>query len=157
MQRAHRRPYGRRMTTETHPALGASDAAATTKPLVIWIAVSAAAMVLGGLGPWADIADIATVNGTDADGWFIIVGGLLAAALALPVLLKGTARRSLLIAAGVGALATLIAAIDLADVEGLADGAVFGLTVETGWGLYLALAGSLSIAIASFVAWRKTR
>ncbi len=144
------------MTTHTSPLAPAAERA-DHRPLVLWIGISAALMVLGGLGPWATIADVATVNGTDADGWFLIVGGLLAAALALPVLLRGKARRSLLIATGVGAIATLIAAVDLADVNGLGGAEVFGLAVDTGWGLYLSLLGSLSVAVASLVAWLKTR
>ncbi len=156
MHRGAGRAYGRPMTTDTAAAFGSAESA-DHKPLAIWVALSAAAMVIGGLGPWASIADVATVSGTDADGWFLIGGGLLAAALALPVLLKGRARRSLIVATAVGALATLIAAVDIADVNGLAGSEVFGLTVDTGWGLSLALIGSMSVAAASLTAWLKTR
>ncbi len=144
------------MTTETHPAL-AAPARPDVKPLVAWIAASAAAMVIGALGPWASVADLVTVNGTEGDGWYIFGAGLLTAALAVPVLLRNTARRSLLIAAVVGAIATLITAVDLADISSFAGSDGFGSIVDTGWGLYLALAGSISVAVASVVAWVRTR
>lgn len=146
------------MTTDTHPAFPQTAEAPSVKPLVLWIAASAAAMVVGALGPWAEVADLVSVNGTEGDGWLILGAGLLAAALALPVLLKGTARRSLIIAAVVGALGAIIAAVDLADISSFAGGgSVFGGVVDTGWGLYLALAGSISVSVASVVAWLRTR
>ena len=108
-------------------------------------------------GVRASVADLVTVNGTEGDGWLIVGGGLLAAALALPVLLKGKPRRSLIVAAAVGALGAIIAAVDLSDISGFAGGEALGVVVDTGWGLYVALIGSLSLMVSSAIAWLRTR
>jgi len=127
-----------------------------------WSAGSLVLMVVGAFGPWAKIADLLTINGTDGgrDGW-IVVGAAGVAALSL--LFYRRFRRGWLVVlallAGVAAASTV--AYDISDIRGIASGdELFGDLVSTQWGIYVALVGSISLALASLgvlVESRKSR
>src|SRR6266508_816362 len=118
---------------------------------VWWSTGSLILMVVGAFGPWAKVADLLTINGTDGvrDGW-AVVGAAAVAALVLLLFLRF--RRGWLVVlsllAGLAGAAT--AAYDISDINGIAsDDELFGSLVSTEWGIYLALVGSISLSLAS--------
>ena len=115
-----------------------------------WAACSIALMGIGALGPWAEVLGI-SIHGTDGgrDGWIVLGAALVAAGL-----LALQLRRPRTWPLGVSLLAGLAgfgaAAFDLADLQGPADGGLFDeLDVSPGWGLWVALVGSTSLALAA--------
>jgi 4-hydroxybenzoate polyprenyltransferase len=118
----------------------------------LWGLASAGVMVLGSIGPWLKVRGLATINGTDDghDGWVVLVA---AAVGAVAILLSTRARPWFLLAAlaaGVG-LATTI--YDRVDLEGTAGGVDVGRFFDAGWGLYAAMVGSGSLAVAAAAGW----
>jgi uncharacterized membrane protein len=116
-----------------------------------WAAASLVPMVVGAFGPWAKVADLLTINGTDGerDGWFV-VGAAGTAAVAL--LAYSRFGRGWLLAlpllAGLAAVATTAYDLnDLGDTEPAV--ALLGLAVSAGWGIYVALVASISLVLAS--------
>ena len=132
-------------------------------PKTLWWAVgSMVLMVIGAFGPWAKVLGIATVNGTDGgrDGW-IVVGAAVVAAAVIATFLRWPRRwlLTLPILAGIAGAAT--AAYDINDINSLAPSSdsLFGDVdvVDTGWGIYLALVSSVSLAVASIALWVETK
>jgi len=119
-----------------------------------WVVVSLVLMVVGAFGPWVKVFGLVTIDGTDGgrDGW-VVIGA--AAVAALPLVIYAMAHRKWLLVfpvlAGLAGAAT--AAYDISDISRLGSGSVFGgsETFSTGWGIYLALVGSLSLTVASLV------
>jgi hypothetical protein len=119
------------------------------RPLIFWwTAVSAVLMVVGGFGPWATALGVATVSGTHGDGWFLIIGGVLAFALLFRQAAK-PARWPMIVAALLGALGALVALVDLSDINSFGDTTIFGDVVDPAWGLYLSLIASASLIVAA--------
>jgi hypothetical protein len=117
------------------------------EPKSLWWAIaSAVVMVLGAFGPWARILGIVSVNGTDGDGWIVIVAALIAVGL---IVLRQ--RRKLvglwpvLVALLTAMLAAATVIYDWTDLNGVADRT--GL-VEARWGIYVATIGSCSLVLA---------
>lgn len=99
-----------------------------------WALASAAAMVLGGFGPWATVL-VFSVSGTGGDGWVPIVGGLAAGALL--AVKRTTLRWPPVTTALLGLAGLVVAGADLADVSSLASKTDEGLlsgAVSPGWG-----------------------
>jgi len=115
-----------------------------------WTAVSAVLMVVGGFGPWAKALGV-SISGTDGgDGWFLIIGGLLAGGLLFVQVARAGARWPMILALLLGALGALVAVVDLNDINNLgADDAFLADVVDTGWALYVSLIASLSLILAS--------
>jgi hypothetical protein len=115
-----------------------------------WIVTSLALMVVGAFGPWSSVLDVETINGTDGggDGW-IVVGAAVVAVLALLVYVK-LRKRWLLVGsllAGLAGAAT--AAYDISNIQSVA---IYGVGVaDPQWGIYVALIGSVSLALAFLV------
>lgn len=131
------------------PARGPAPSA-IRHPLVIVAFALAALVVIGAFLPWASVLDL-SVNGIDADGKLTlslaIVGG--------GALLAGRGRKwGLVVMVIAAALVTLIAFVDLDDVEGLAD--QVGI-VETGFGLWLTTFAGLAWLVVSIVLLVKRR
>lgn len=119
-----------------------------------WGLISAVVMIIGSFGPWAKVLGLITVNGTDdgGDGWVVIVAAAVGAVAF--VLWRVRSRRWLIltvIAAAAG-LATTI--YDRIDLEGTTEGIDIGSLVDAAWGIYVAMIGSASLAVAAIVAWR---
>jgi len=116
-----------------------------------WIATAGvAAMVVGSFGPWAK-AFAFTVSGTDGsnDGWLVVAGAVLAA-LALWAYSRSTTRWLPIVNVLVGAAGTAITLYDRHEITTADDDAgIFNGVVQVGWGLNLALAGSVAVAVAS--------
>lgn len=119
-----------------------------------WAVVSLVLMVVGAFGPWVKVLGVFTINGTDGgrDGWIVIGAAAVAAVL---LLIYARARRKWLLVLPVlaGLVGAATAAYDISDISRLGSGSVFGgsETFSTGWGIYLALVGSLSLTLASLV------
>jgi hypothetical protein len=122
-----------------------------------WVFGSAVLMLLGAFGPWVKALG-QSVGGTDGsnDGWLVV------AAAVVGILLFYAARNSR--TAGVWALLGGIAGVavtlyDRSRVQSAIDqgGALTQALVQVGWGLNLALAGSVSMTIAAAVYWLKAR
>jgi hypothetical protein len=122
------------------------------KPSVLyWAAVAAAAaMMIGGLGPWTTTV-LRSTNGTESDGWVMIATGAfvaahLAWAHARSYSGKGTAAGLLL----GGGVAAVTAVYDLTDISAIANGsepAFLQDVLSPGWGIYVSLAAGVALAI----------
>ena len=132
----------------------------TTRAPAPWVVglVAAGLMVLGGLGPWATVLDVASVNGTEGDGWFLIGGGVVLGA-ALLAWRRRARRRLPALGIAAGVVGALVAFYDLSTIDDLADGTggFGGNLVETGWGLYVSVLGSLLAVVACVLLLRMTR
>jgi hypothetical protein len=120
--------------------------------VLLWGLASAGVMVLGSIGPWVELRGVVVIRGTDDghDGWVVIVA---AAVGVVAFLLAGRARSWLLLAvlaAGVGLATTIYDRIDLEKTVGGID---VGQFLDPGWGLYVAMVGSASLAVASVASW----
>lgn len=115
-------------------------------------------MVVGAVGPWTKVLGF-TINGTDdgKDGWIVLAGAIIAAVGVVFIVL--TKRRWIAVVpllAGLAGGAT--AAYDISDVNSVSSSSIVGAAVSTQWGIYGALAGSISLALAAiglFVELRK--
>jgi hypothetical protein len=122
------------------------------KPSVLfWVAVAAAAaMVVGGLGPWTTTLHFST-NGTESDGWVMIatgafVGAQLAWARSRALSGKGTAVGLLL----AGGIVAGTAVYDITDISAIANGtepAFLQDVLSPGWGIYVSLAAGVAVSI----------
>lgn len=129
-----------------------------------WLGISAVAVCLGSVGPWASVLFI-TVSGVQAgDGWGTLAAGVVAAA-AFVIYLRYTRRPrpawplGLILLAGVGA--AVVGVWDWSDLERAANEAkndednIFGATVSVGWGLVLVTIASFSLVGASLLTYRR--
>jgi hypothetical protein len=142
-------------------AIGQSEVSASPQtsslvadqPQAWWIAVIAsAAMIIGGFGPWATALGFVSVNGTQGDGWLVIVAG---AAGLLTLWAEARSRQGgLLVAAGLaGAGGAAVAIYHLARIES-AQGEIFGENVDLvdpAWGLYVSMLAGAALVIVAFV------
>jgi hypothetical protein len=114
-------------------------------------------MVVGAVGPWASVLGILTINGTDdgKDGWIVIAAGALVAVFLVPFAI--TRRRWLLLPPVLAAAAGAVTAgYDISDIKSLAP-SEGGRAIDTEWGIYVALAGSIVVAVACVVAFFEAR
>ena len=122
-----------------------------------WALASLLLMVIGAVGPWAKVLGI-TIDGTDdgKDGWIVLVAAIIAGVVVLIQVL--THRRWLAV---VPLLAGLVggatAAYDVSDINSLASGSLGGVLVSTEWGIYIALIGSVSLALAAIGLFIETK
>jgi hypothetical protein len=128
----------------------------------LWSVGSLVVMVLGAVGPWAKVDGVATINGTDGgrDGW-VVVGAAGVAALFLALYLRRSRSWVLVLPLLAGLAGTATTVVDIDDINGIAsEGSIFGVAVSAQWGIYVALAGSISLTLASvglLVRNRRTR
>jgi hypothetical protein len=149
---------GNQWTEHTAPATGgggpvtggggATAAAAAVSPMV-WPALAAAVLTaIGAVGAWATALG-ESLNGLDTDDGKVVLG--IAGASALLLLIGALTRHRWpyvlpLLAGGFAAVITIIDYSDLQDTP-----------VDAGWGLYVAIAGSVLLTVLSLVLLIKPR
>lgn len=106
--------------------------------------VAVVILIAGSLGPWAKVAFL-TKNGLDGDGVITLVLALVAG---LAVLVSGVRSRppSRVLLGICGVLALAVTVFDVIDVSGTEAGRI---SVSVGWGLWVALLGSLVLLVAA--------
>ena len=118
----------------------------------LWAAASLVLMVIGAVGPWAKVLGTITINGTDGgrDGW-IVIGAAAVAAILLLVYSRRRRRWLLVLSVLAGLAGAGTAAYDLVDIGSRFPGSSFGGSglVSVGWGIYVALIGSVSLVVAA--------
>jgi hypothetical protein len=119
-------------------------------PAFIWASACLAAMVAGGLGPWATVFGIADVSGTHGDGWFLIAGGTAGGTLLLVHARRSPQRRWLpLVQTLLAAVCVAVAGYDLANIARVSDSGFD--VVDPAWGLYVSFVASLSAVAAGLL------
>jgi hypothetical protein len=121
-----------------------------------WAAGSAVFMAVGSFGPWARALFI-NVSGLEGDG--VITLAIAVAAAAALWRYAATGNPAFLIAITAGAVvAAAIGIYDATEIESQSSIDFFGEQLElasVGWGLYLMIAASISLAIAALALyWR---
>lgn len=105
-------------------------------------------MVVGAFSPWATVLGILSVSGTGAgDGWFVVIAAVIGGWILYLHTKRGKSRKLLIVAILGGLIASAIstyALIRVQDVVSNAEG-----FVQTGWGLYVDAAASVSFTIAA--------
>lgn len=116
------------------------------RPKTFWLAIAGLVpMVVGAFGPWATLLGVLTVDGTDGNAGWTVVGSAVVAAIALAVYARRQRRWICVVPVLAGALGTYVTASNLHDISSSGG-------VETaGWGIYLAFAGSIFLVLASLV------
>lgn len=125
----------------------ALDTNAKTRRLAGWAVIAGAGLViLGSVLPWASVAFVGSVHGTDGDGVITLVCAVIAALLALPAALGKRLNWLLGIAAFFGLLSAGIGAYDLSNISALASDESL---VSVGPGLPIIIVGGLVVVGAS--------
>jgi uncharacterized membrane protein (UPF0136 family) len=123
-----------------------------TLPKSFWFATgSLVPMLVGAFGPWVTVAGIVTIEGTDGgrDGW-LVVGAAAIAAVALVLYIRSRRRWVIALPLLAGLAGAATTGYDISDINGVASGnGLLGGLVNTEWGIYLALVGSISLALAT--------
>ena len=111
------------------------------QPPLFWVAVaSCVLLIIGGFGPWASaFRGIASVNGTEGDGWFAIIGGALALGLLFLAAGRQKARHTIGLLA-IAAICALVFAVDYSDISDK------GPIIDVEWGLWAVLIGAIGLA-----------
>jgi Protein of unknown function (DUF2510) len=125
-------------------------------PPALWVALGAAVLtIIGGFGPWYEIGDT-TIAGTSeaaGDGWVNVALGVIAGVFLAVWFANRRAVWQFIVAAVLGAISTISAIIDYADVSDSSSSGLFQEAIsDPKWGLYLALIGSAALTIAAVVA-----
>jgi peptidoglycan/LPS O-acetylase OafA/YrhL len=108
-------------------------------------------MIIGAIGPWVTVDRVDfSEGGLDSDGIITLVLALIAGIVL--VVFRGREKRVHRIIVGVcGALALIIAIIDIADVNGT-DLGFPGIEAAVGWGLWLTLIASALLLVGAVLA-----
>jgi hypothetical protein len=126
-----------------------------------WLAtVSALAVIIGAVGPWATAWGVAQLSGTAMHGWREVAVGALALALLAVHRWRGGVLVPAL-AAVVGAIGAVGAAVGLSKINANDTLSVLGFHytfLSPAWGIYLVLGGALALACSSAtLAWLTRR
>jgi hypothetical protein len=121
-------------------------------PKSVWWALgSLVPMAVGAFGPWVTVEGL-TIHGTDdgRDGWAVL-GAAGIAGIALALFLHYRRRWLAIIALLAGLAGVGTTAYDIQDINGFASDSLLFTEVDVSaeWGIYVALAGSISLALAS--------
>lgn len=108
-------------------------------------------MVIGAIGPWATAFGIISLAGTDGDGVFVLIAGLIVGGMALLRYLKGARVWTLVVALLAAIAGAAISIYDMADIQSAISNS-HGL-VSIGWGLWMDVIGSLSAIVALLLWW----
>jgi hypothetical protein len=143
---------------DTYELIDDSSALRPALPKTFWWALgSIVLMPIGAFGPWAKLLGVLTIRGTDDNAGWTVVGSAAIATLALGSFVPWR-RRWLcvlaLLAAAAGAATAAYNTRDISSLNTSLDGADL---VRTEWGIYVALAGSISLLLASLVLGLQTK
>jgi len=124
--------------------------------ILAWALASAGLMIVGAFGPWAKVL-AESVNGTDGsnDGWIIAGIGLLGGLLVYAKRESRGVGFAAIVTGLLGAAGTLYDRHNLTSEISHA-GPLGQAMVQVGWGLNLALAASVSLAIAGLASFSQT-
>ena len=114
-----------------------------------WAAASIVLMVVGAFGPWATILGFVTYSGTDGNAGWTVVGAAAIGAVAVGILIRWRRRWLCIVPFLAAAAGAATAAYNLNDISSFnvpLDGADL---ISADWGIYVALAGSISLLLAS--------
>jgi hypothetical protein len=114
------------------------------------VVAAALVMIVGGFGTWATaLGGVIKVAGTEGDGWILIVLGVVALGLTIAHVAGTKARKWPMVTIAVlGVLGAAVAAIDLADINGMMDNPAASI-VDAGWGIYACLGGAIVLALSA--------
>jgi len=116
-----------------------------------WAAASTGAMAIGAFGPWLTVLGTFTARGTDDGAGWKVVGAAVVAAVALGLLLRWRERWLCVVPLLAAGLGIAISAYNLYDISTYSDTVLGAKLEEAEWGLYVALLGSSSLALAVLV------
>jgi len=123
-------------------------------PKSYWLALgSLVPMVLGAFGPWVTVLQTVTFSGTDDNAGKTVVGCAAAAGLILALLARVRNRWLCIVPFLAAALGTWVAGYNIHDIRSAGDP---GLE-STEWGIWVALAGSIGLGLASIVLGVQTK
>jgi hypothetical protein len=130
------------------PGLAPAPVTVEPAPALWWLVpIGYLLLVIGSIGPWIDTNIPVDKGGLAHDGPALL--GFDAVALVLLVIWRFTGHRWLAIASIPFTLFIVAAAIiDVSDINGLANGLV---DAKGAWGIYVAVAGAVILAIPSVV------
>jgi hypothetical protein len=110
--------------------------------------------------PWAKVSGFGmseSASASDAGASLVILGALVVAALVVVQLVKG-AHKAMVIGGIVASIITLLKVVlewtDIKDAAGAADG-IEGISVSTGFGLWLALIASAAMVAGSVLSLKE--
>jgi len=118
---------------------------------MIWLEASAAAMVVGVFGSWVTVGD-SGVSGTaqGSHGWIVLAAALVAAGV---FWFRRATRSAGVYVAVLGAVALAAVVWDRTHLEQtVGGGKIVSAAAAAGWGLDLALVGSVSLVVVG-AAW----
>ena len=105
-------------------------------------------MAIGAFGPWLTVLGTFTVSGTDDSAGWKVVGAAVVAAGGLGLLLRWRTRRLCIVPLVAALLGIAISGYNLYDISTYSDAVLGAKLEEAEWGLYVALLGSSSLALA---------
>ena len=116
-----------------------------------WVLGSGVLMVVGAFGPWATVFQV-SIRGTDGsnDGWLVVAVAAIGGGLYYVLRRRSDAGVWPLLAGLAGLAVTVVDRQDLTILG-------FAGVVHVGWGLNLALAASISMALAGVFALVRAR
>jgi LPXTG-motif cell wall-anchored protein len=121
-----------------------------------WATASIVLMPIGAFGPWATVFGVLTYRGTDGNAGWTVVGAAALAAIATGFFARRRRRWLCVVMFLSAAAATATAAYNLNDIRSLNTSLEGVDLMSTGWGIYVALAGSVSLLLASIVLGAQT-
>jgi hypothetical protein len=110
-------------------------------------------LIVGAIAPWASVLDGRVKrDGVDVSAGKIIIALAVIAAIFLVLRAAlGSGFWQAIVAAGLGAIALLIALVNLADIDNVINGLNL-VKVSREWGIYLTVLAALGLAAAATVA-----
>ena len=124
-----------------------------------WAGASLVLMVVGAVGPWVKAEEL-TIHGTDGgrDGW-VIVAAVTVTGIALLCFARYRRRWLAVIPLLAGITGITTTGYDISDINGQASENIFlsEISVTPGWGIYVVLAASVSLTLASVAFFVESR
>jgi Domain of unknown function (DUF4234) len=114
-----------------------------------WAAASVVLMPIGAFGPWATVLDVVTFSGTDGNAGWTIVGAAAIGAIAVGLFVVWRRRWLCLVAFFAAAAGAATAAYNINDISSSNTSLEGADLMSTEWGIYVALAGSIGLLLAS--------